>query len=154
MDDTSSRLERLRLSQLETDIYIDRYQPCKFLNMIKASFGDGEVISEHREKRLFLTNLDKMFQEIKEKIKIEERHDKDPNICIKAPHKKMNNLKKKQYTIPVINIPESEEDSSGDSSYDDSEDSETDSEDDEGSSGSEESSYGEESRDEQPRGLG
>jgi hypothetical protein len=54
----------------KTDTYIDRYLPCRTLNLIKDAIG--ESFSDYNARKIFLTNIDSAFKNINIVIKENE----------------------------------------------------------------------------------
>ena len=85
----------------KTDIYIDRYLPCKILNYYKdiclEAFGD------YNDKKNFSAALDMQFKECHAKIVTEENFDLKKNAH-KDPRRAMCSLQKRHYSIPKIDI--------------------------------------------------
>ena len=121
----SSEIEGIRHSiahlkgdLIETEIHIDRYLPCKILNMIRDLTEDS--ISDYMGRKEFCERVKARFDALKLKIKIEEKHDvKEKQIKLH-----MNSLKKREYVIPEIEVPptlssEEEEESEEESESDD-----------------------------------
>ena len=118
MDTNTQNIDFNQKNLLKTDIYIDRYLPCRTLNLIQAVFLTA--FSNHNDNKHFLEKLVHKYEVQKEKIKTEEA--KDAKVNIAAGAKLTCYLNKEQYHAPHINIPESIDSSDEDSDERDSED--------------------------------
>ena len=55
----------IKQNLVETDIFLERYLPCKILNMIKDV--NDEVISDYNDRKKYLTQLDAEFKKVMQK---------------------------------------------------------------------------------------
>ena len=55
VENTDNRLGTVKKKLQETDVYVDRYLPCRILNMIKDL--TEESFSDYNDNKLFLTKL-------------------------------------------------------------------------------------------------
>ena len=69
--ETNESLIRLLKKNLNaTDVYIDRYLPCRILNIIKEI--TEESFSDYDDRKIFLTKLDNAFMNVKTEIEENE----------------------------------------------------------------------------------
>ena len=61
-----SKIEKLKLDTLNTDIYLERFLEVKVLNIIHNIHEPS--ISNYGDKKEFLTNLNNKFKELEKKI--------------------------------------------------------------------------------------
>ena len=79
-----------------TDIYLDRYLPCKVLNMIRDMTEDS--LSDYSGRKEFCERAKAKFEDFQKKIKLEEKYDKMKS----KPVEFRCMLSKRYYTIPTI----------------------------------------------------
>ena len=98
-----SKIEKLKLDTLNTDIYLERFLEVKVLNIIHNIHESS--ISNYGDKKEFLTNLNNKFKELEKKIEADCLIDKKAG-AERFPLKKSSKLDKNYYYIPSIEIPE------------------------------------------------
>ena len=108
MENTDNRLSVVKKKLEQTDTYIDRYLPCRVLNMIKDL--TEESFSDYNDNKNFLTKLRKQFEEVK--VQIDENEFWLKNVVKtgtaysgKNRPKKLKELDKTKYHIPEFDIP-------------------------------------------------
>ena len=96
-------LKRIRGNQVETEVYLDRYMPCKVLNILYDVFGAGDVftasapegsrhyVHQQNLRKSFLSSIKQLLTQVDEKIRGEEYQDK-LSSTIQNPLKKLNNF--------------------------------------------------------------
>jgi len=97
-----TRLTTLYGLAKRTDVYIDRYLPCRVLNMVKKS--TEPALGDYWDRKRFLTGLAASFKALEAKILREEALDAE-NGAIDNPSKMKCGLQKDGYYIPDIEIP-------------------------------------------------
>lgn len=73
LDGLASKIDQINGELRDTDVFIDRYLPCRILNDLKFIFE--EAFGDYADKKSFLDKLDEKFKLTKEKIEQEEQQE-------------------------------------------------------------------------------